>query len=109
MYRMKLLGATVKAGDFGFQNPQRRHERSHARLGDQCGRHLYIIGTAAGPIPTRSWCGISNPSLAAKPAPSVYRKPVACRMPQVACGWRFQRHWPVPSLLKRQQRGHVRR
>jgi tryptophan synthase beta subunit len=35
VYRMKLLGATVVPVTSGSKDTQRRHERSHARLGHQ--------------------------------------------------------------------------
>ena len=40
VFRMKLLGAEVRPVDGWPRHVEGRHERSHARLGDQCGGHL---------------------------------------------------------------------
>ena len=40
VFRMKLLGAEVRAGHLRHRDPQGRDERSAARLGRQCRRHL---------------------------------------------------------------------
>jgi hypothetical protein len=51
VFRMKLLGAEVRAGHLRHAHAEGRDERGAARLGDQCRRHLLLIGTAAGPHP----------------------------------------------------------
>ena len=51
--RMKILGAEVRAVEFGFQDAQGCDERGTARLGRQCARHvlLHRHGGGAAPLP----------------------------------------------------------
>jgi tryptophan synthase beta chain len=53
VYRMKLLGATVRAGGVRQQDAQGRAERGHARLGHERGKHLlhHRYRGRAAPVP----------------------------------------------------------
>ena len=48
VFRMRLLGAKVEPVSARRAHPERRHQRSHARLGDQRRRHLLSAGIGAG-------------------------------------------------------------
>ncbi len=67
--RMKILGAEVRAVEFGLEDAEGCDERGVARLGRQCARHvlLHRHGRRAR-ILIRPWCAISNRSSAARRA-----------------------------------------
>ena len=51
VFRMRLLGAEVRAGALRLAHAQGRDERGAARLGQQRRDTFYIIGSVAGPHP----------------------------------------------------------
>ena len=51
VFRMKMLGAEVRAGAVRLEDAQGRDERGAARLGDQCRRHVLLHRHGRGPAP----------------------------------------------------------
>ena len=49
VFRMKLLGAEVRAGHVRLAHPEGRDERGAARLGHQCRRHFLLHRLGGGP------------------------------------------------------------
>jgi hypothetical protein len=69
VFRMKLLGAEVRAGYVRIGDAERRDERRLARLGRE--RARYVLSSSVlwrGRTRIRRWCAISSRSSATKPA-----------------------------------------
>ncbi len=67
-------------------HPQRRHQRSHARLGHQRRRPRIICSAPrSARIPIRPWCAISIASSASKRAARFWKPKAACPTPIFAC------------------------
>ena len=67
VFRMRLLGAKVVRRRQRQPHPERRHQRGHARLGDQRARHVLPAGLGAGRASlSRRWCAIFSASSATR-------------------------------------------
>ncbi len=67
--RMRLLGAEVRGVSSGSQHPERRHQRSHARLGHQRPHHLLhprLAPSARTPTPPWSATSIASSAIEMK-------------------------------------------
>ena len=103
--RMKMLGAEVRAVEFGLQDAEGRDERGAARLGHQCRRHLLLHRHGRRPA-SLSGDGARFPM---RHRPRDARADAGGRRP--AAGFadrlhrrRLQRHGPVPSVPRRAAR-----
>ena len=60
VFRMKLLGAEVRAGHAGTRTLQGRHQRGDPRLGHERRDTYYLIGSVVGPHPYPRSCATSR-------------------------------------------------
>ncbi len=86
VFRMRLLGAEVVGVDSGTPHAQGRHQRGHARLGDERPRHPLHPRLGAGPAPVPAH-GAGLPAVigARGRAQSSRSRPAACPTSPIAC------------------------
>ena len=78
VFRMRLLGAEVRAGDVGQPHAEGRHQRGPARLGGHRRGHPLLPRLGRwGRTRTRGWCASCTGSSATRPASSAGRSPAA--------------------------------
>ena len=69
VFRMRLLGAEVRGVESGLAHAERRHQRSHARLGHERPHHALPAGQRTwARILIRPWCATFTASSARKRA-----------------------------------------
>ena len=109
VFRMKMLGAEVRAGAIRRAHAEGRDERGAARLGRPTSTTLYCIGTVAGPHPYPAMVRDFQSIIGRKRASRCWSRGPPAGSAGRLHRRRLQRDRPVPSLPRRQERRDLRR